>query len=119
MVPEDEARADAVVQSSWSSGHHEHFDHRPKPARVQHPEQGLPGYHDPMAHVGGASPAISPLTLRLVLAIIGVCFGIVAAISFAWADAPLGVTIFMIALALVAVVDIVVVTRRKRRGEPG
>jgi hypothetical protein len=33
--------------------------------------RGLAGYHDPLAGFGGAPPALSALTLRLVLAIFG------------------------------------------------
>src|SRR3954467_12482884 len=34
-------------------------------------ERGLPDYHDPTAGFGGAAPARSALTLRLVLAVFG------------------------------------------------
>ena len=40
---------------------------RSEPSREDH-ERGLPGFHDPTAGFGGAPPAQSALTLRLVLA---------------------------------------------------
>lgn len=82
-------------------------------------DRGLPGYHDPTAGIGGAAPAISALTLRLCLAV----FGLVVCTAFAvWLyliDAPIGFVVALVALAVVAVVDIAVILRRKRRGEPG
>lgn|SRR5215211_770761 len=81
--------------------------------------KGLPGYHDPTAGVGGAAPAISALTLRLWLA----AFGLVICTAFAiWMyliDAPIAFTVILLALAVVALIDIVVIVRRKKRGEPG
>ncbi len=78
-----------------------------------------PGYHDPTAGVGGAAEASSALTLRLVLAGFGlvVCSG-----SAVWAvlvDAPTSVLVVAIVLAVAALIDLVVVARRKLRGEPG
>ena len=82
-------------------------------------DSGRPGYHDPTAGIGGAAPAISALTLRLWLAV----FGLVVCTAFAvWLyviDAPYGFVLVLAAMAMVAVVDIVVILRRKRRGEPG
>lgn len=82
-------------------------------------ERGLADYHDPTAGFAGAPPARSALTLRLVLA----CFGLVAcgfgAAAFVTVvDVP-AISGFLAALAAIAVVDIAVVARRKRRGEPG
>jgi hypothetical protein len=76
-------------------------------------------YHDPFAGFAGAPPARSALTLRLVLAGFGlVICSLGAAALVTIADVPVlaGILAF---LAAVAVVDIVVVTRRKLRGEPG
>ena len=80
-------------------------------------ERGLPDYHDPSAGFGGAPPAQSALTLRLVLA----CFGLVVCAG--------GVGLFLTMVrsgwcagsvaAAAALVDIIVVVRRKARGEPG
>ncbi|MFC6288197.1 DUF6343 family protein [Nocardioides sp. GCM10027113] len=78
-----------------------------------------PGHHDPTYRLGGAAPARSALTLRLVLA----TFGLVACLGFAvvlWAaDAATGWVVGAGVLAVVALVDAVVVVRRKRSGEPG
>jgi hypothetical protein len=80
---------------------------------------GLLGYHDPTAGIGGAAPAISAFPSRLWLAV----FGFVICIAFAiWVyliDAPIGFLAVLLALAAVAVIDIAVILRRKRRGEPG
>jgi hypothetical protein len=76
-------------------------------------------YHDPTAGFGGAAPARSALTLRLVLAAFGLVVCALGAAAFViFADAPVlaGILAF---LAAVAVADIVVVARRKLRGEPG
>jgi hypothetical protein len=79
----------------------------------------MPGYHDPTAGIGGAPPALSALTLRLYLAV----FGLVTCTAFAiWLyalDAPPVFVIVLVLLAAVAAVDIAVILRRKRRGEPG
>ena len=81
--------------------------------------RGLPGHHDPTSGIGGAVPAISALTLRLWLAV----FGLVICTAFAiWSyliNAPIGFAVVLLALAAVAVIDIAVILRRKRRGEPG
>lgn len=79
---------------------------------------GGPDYHDPLAGIGGAPPARSALSLRLVLALFGLVFcGGAAAIS-ATEGAPVLAAVLAV-LALIALVDIVVIARRKRRGEPG
>lgn len=68
---------------------------------------------------GGSPPAASALTLRLVLAGFGlvVCAG--GAAWTAWAGGPTWWVVVLAVLAAVALVDLVVVARRKRRGEPG
>jgi hypothetical protein len=76
-------------------------------------------YHDPTAGFAGAPPTRSALTLRLVLAIFGlvVCaLGAAAFVIIVYQPVFAGVLAF---LAAVAVADIVVVVRRKLRGEPG
>lgn len=80
---------------------------------------GLPDYHDPTAGVGGAPPAQSALTLRLVLAIFGLLFCSGVAAAAALDSAPVAWTVVFAVLAAIAAVDIVVIVRRKRRGEPG
>lgn len=76
-------------------------------------------YHDPFAGFAGAAPARSALTLRLVLASFGVVVCSLGAAAFVTVgNLPVlaGILAF---LAAVAVVDIIVVARRKLRGEPG
>lgn len=76
-----------------------------------------PGYHDPTTALGG-TPALSPLTLRLRLAVFGLVTSLVGAVVFT----ALGVAPVALAFALVAVtavVDLGVIQRRRRRGEPG
>lgn len=81
--------------------------------------QARPDYHDPTAGFGGAPRSQSALTLRLLLAGFGlvVCAG--AAIWMATIDRPVYLVAIFALLALVAAVDLVVVARRKGRGEPG
>jgi hypothetical protein len=81
-------------------------------------EQGLDDYHDPTAGIGGAPPARSALTLRLLLAGFGLVVFVVATILFWIADAPGGAWVCAV-LAVVAAVNVEWVARRKRRGEPG
>jgi hypothetical protein len=78
-----------------------------------------PGYHDPTAGFGGAPPARSALTLGLVLASLGlVVCGLASAAFVAVAyQAVLAATFAF--FGAVALVDIIVVARRKLRGEPG
>jgi hypothetical protein len=76
-------------------------------------------YHDPLAGIGGAPPAYSALTLRLVLAAFGLVVCGIGALVLAIAGAPVAFVVFLAVLALIAAVDIVVIVRRKRRGEPG
>jgi membrane protein implicated in regulation of membrane protease activity len=63
-------------------------------------------------------PVRSALTLRLVLAGFGLVFCGVAAVITA-ITGPAWLAIALAVLAIVAAVDIAVITRRKRRGEPG
>jgi len=80
---------------------------------------GLADYHDPTAGFGGGTPAYSALTLRLALAIFGavLCGG--AAVVIALTTHHVGFTVVFAVLAVIAVVDVAVILRRKRRGEPG
>jgi len=79
---------------------------------------GLPDYHDPRAGFGGAPPAQSALTLRLVLAAFGL---IVCGAGAGWAIVlgAVGFGIFLAVLAAAALVDLAVIIFRKSRGEPG
>ena len=80
--------------------------------------RGLEDHHDPTAGLGGAPPARSALTLRLALATFGlvVCLvgAVVAGFVGVWWFAALMGTV-----AAVSLIDLIVVGRRKARGEPG
>jgi hypothetical protein len=92
-------------------------EQRPRRTRKDY-EQGLPGYHDPTAGIGGSTPGRSALTLRAVLA----AFGLVVCVLGAVIAQQFGLTWFvvvLIVLAVVALVDLGWVLYRKRRGEPG
>jgi len=77
------------------------------------------GYHDPFAGIAGAAPARSALTLRIVLATFGLVVCATGAVVLWVAEAPVALPVIAAVFALVAVVDLVVVVRRKLRGEPG
>jgi len=64
-------------------------------------------------------PVRSALTLRLWLAGFGLVFCGVAAGVNAVAGGPVWLTVVLAVLAAAAIVDIAVLVRRKRRGEPG
>ena len=91
---------------------------RRKPTREEY-ERGLPDHHDPTAGIGGARPAQSALTLRLVLAVFGFVVCVVLGFLVLRVDVPRVFGIALLVLAVVAAVDIVVIVHRKRRGEPG
>lgn len=76
-------------------------------------------FHDPLAGLGGSPLARSALTLRAILAIFGLVFCTATAMGLGFAGASRWYVISLTGLALVAAVDLVVVLRRKRRGEPG
>ncbi len=89
------------------------------PPRGPDYSRGLPDHHDPTAGIGGAAPAQSALTLRLVLAVFGFLVCVVSGFLLLRVDVPRAFPIVLLALAVVAAVDIVVIVQRKRRGEPG
>ena len=94
-------------------------DGRGRPARASGAAPRDDDPIEPRYGIGGAAPARSALTLRAVLASFGllVCAGLAA-----WAavvGAPGWLVVVLVALAVVAVVDLVVIGRRKARGEPG
>jgi membrane protein implicated in regulation of membrane protease activity len=82
-------------------------------------ERGLPDYHDPTAGFAGAAPARSALTLRLILAVFGLVVCVAGGIVFLAAGLPVWTTVVLFVLAAVAALDLVVIVRRKARGEPG
>jgi hypothetical protein len=81
--------------------------------------RGLPDHHDPTAGFGGAAPAQSALTLRLVLAAVGLVVCTAGGVVALVAGTPVWFPVALFVLAAVALVDLVVVARRKLRGEPG
>ena len=81
--------------------------------------RGRPGYHDPTAGVGGAAPSLSALTLRLFLAVFGLIICTAFGIWLYLINAQTVFTVLLLVLAAVGVIDIAVIVRRKRRGEPG
>ena len=113
-------RSDGSASSGSSSGRTSRGDDRPDRhgrTRADY-ERGLPDHHDPTAGFGGASPALSALTLRAVLA----AFGLVFCAGAAWFAFAAGVPVLgwvLAVLAVVALVDLAWVLHRKRRGEPG
>jgi hypothetical protein len=82
-------------------------------------ERGLPDYHDPTAGFAGAPPAQSALTLRLVLAAFGLVVCIAGGILFLAAGLPVWTAVVLFVFGAVALVDLVIIIRRKARGEPG
>jgi hypothetical protein len=76
-------------------------------------------YHDPTAGVGGAPPAASALTLRLLIAAAAVALCLLGIVLGAMEHGPIALTVVLAVVALTAIVDVMVIVRRKRRGEPG
>ena len=68
---------------------------------------------------GGAASARSALTLRLVLAGSGLVLCTVLGVLALTSDVSPAFAVVLFVLAAVALVDLVVVARRKLRGEPG
>ncbi|MGY1602406.1 DUF6343 family protein [Geodermatophilus sp. SYSU D00815] len=92
----------------------------PRPERTREDyARGLPDHHDPTAGIGGAPPARSALTLRLWLAGFGLVVCAVLGVLALGAGVPAWLPVALFVLAAVAAVDLVVVARRKARGEPG
>lgn len=88
-------------------------------ARLAREARARPDYHDPTAGLGGAPPARSALTLRLILAVFGLVICAGAALGFWAAGLPAAPIVAAAVLAAFALTDLLVVLRRKRRGEPG
>ena len=81
--------------------------------------RGLPDHHDPTAGIGGAAPARSALTLRLVLAVFGLVVCLAGGLVALMTPLPTSFGVVLLLLAAVAAADLVVILRRKARGEPG
>ncbi len=96
--------------------HRPHEDHGGGPVDYS---KGLPDHHDPTAGIGGAPPARSALTLRLVLAAFGLVVCVGGGLLWLATLLPTWPAVVLFVLAAVAAVDLVVIARRKARGEPG
>jgi Family of unknown function (DUF6343) len=94
-------------------------DRDPRRRTREEYEQGLPDYHDPTAGFAGAPPARSALTLRLFLAVFGLVVCTVGGVIALGTTLPTWFGIALLVLAVIALVDIGVIIRRKARGEPG
>lgn len=77
-----------------------------------------PGHHDPTTRLGG-TPALSPLTLRLRLAAWGLVMALIGVVVFTAVteEAPIAVAFGIVAAT--ALVDVLVIQRRRHQGEPG
>ena len=92
----------------------------PEPRRTRADyARGLPDHHDPTAGIGGATPARSALTLRLVLAVFGLVVCLAGGLVALMTPLPTWFGVALLLLAAVAAADLVVILRRKARGEPG
>ena len=89
------------------------------PRRREAYARGLPDHHDPTAGIGGAAPAQSALSLRLVLAVFGLVVCLAGGLLVLISPLPAWFGVALLVLAAVAAVDLVVILRRKARGEPG
>ena len=89
-----------------------------RPTREEY-ARGLPDHHDPTAGIGGAAPAQSALSLRLVLAVFGLVVCLAGGILVLLSPLPVWFGALLLVLGAVAAVDLVVILRRKARGEPG
>jgi hypothetical protein len=76
-------------------------------------------YHDPSAGFGGAAPAASALTLRLWLAAGALCCCLAGIVLTVAVSGPLWLIVVLALAALTAIVDLLVIVRRKRGGELG
>lgn len=76
-----------------------------------------PGYHDPTTALGG-TPALSPLTMRLRLALFGFACSLVGIVAFTALGLP-PVALAFAFIGVTAAIDIAVIQRRRHRGEPG
>lgn len=77
-----------------------------------------PGYHDPTVALGG-TPALSPLTLRLRLAVWGLALSLIGVVVFAVVVEQATIAIAFGIVAATALVDVLVIQRRRLHGEPG
>jgi hypothetical protein len=71
---------------------------------------------DPFAGVAGAAPARSAVTLRVVLAAIGLVAFVAITLVGVVVAAPLWLIVLSVVIALTALLDLIVLVRRKARG---
>jgi hypothetical protein len=76
-------------------------------------------YHDPTAGVGGAPPAASALTLRLLLAGLALACCVAGIVLVVVLDGSIVLVVVLTVVALTAFVDALDIVARKRGGEPG
>lgn len=76
-------------------------------------------YHDPTAGIGGAPPAASALTLRLLLAGLALVCCVVGIVLVVVLGGSVVLLVVLAVAGLTAIVDLAVIVARKRRGEPG
>jgi hypothetical protein len=76
-------------------------------------------YHDPTAGVGGAPPAASALTLRLLLASVALACCVAGIVLDTILNGPVVLSVVLVVVGLTTVIDVLVIAARKRRGEPG
>jgi hypothetical protein len=91
----------------------------PEDAPRSREDRAREDYHDPAAGIGGAPPARSALTLRLVLATFGLLLCAAGAAAFLIVVSVPVIAAVLALLAAIAAADLVVVARRKLHGEPG
>jgi hypothetical protein len=76
-------------------------------------------YHDPTAGIGGAPPAASALTLRLLLAGLALVCSVAGIVLLVFFGGSVALIVILALLALTAIADVLIIVARKRRGEPG
>lgn len=75
-------------------------------------------YHDPTAGIGGAPPAASALVLRIWLAAAGLAVCIASIVLTIAVNGPGALVVVLALVGLTAVLDLVVVIRRRHRLQP-
>jgi hypothetical protein len=76
-------------------------------------------YHDPTAGIGGAAPAASALTLRLLLAGAALLGCVAGVVLTAMVGGPVWLIVVLALAAASAIADLAVIRSRKRGGEAG
>jgi hypothetical protein len=84
---------------------------------VQHGSVRRSRHRDPFAGVAGAAPARSAVTLRVVLAAIGLVAFVAITLVGVVVAAPVWLIVLSVVIALTALLDLIVLVGRKARGE--